>query len=197
MKRKEKPVRELNDSKWLCDLVFIVDITKYLSELNVKLQGPNQLLSFLLSNMKSFEAKVRPWKVQLERNNMVHFPTLEGQKPFLTLKYAGECAKLIEAFNERLKDVKSKQMKLNIFATLFNVEPANEPDNLQHEIIQLPSNDELKSRCSNLPPLEFYKHYLSNDEFPTLRRHALKYASVFGTTYCCEQFFSKRTISKT
>ncbi|KAK8374323.1 hypothetical protein O3P69_018665 [Scylla paramamosain] len=27
-------------------------------------------------------------------------------------------------------------------------------------------------------------------------RHALKYASVFGTTYCCEQFFSKLTLAK-
>ncbi|MBN3322622.1 GTD2A protein, partial [Atractosteus spatula] len=58
MEMKGKPVREHNDSKWLCDLEFMVDITKYLSELNVKLQGPNQLLSSLLSNVKSFEATV-------------------------------------------------------------------------------------------------------------------------------------------
>ncbi|KAK1333566.1 LOW QUALITY PROTEIN: hypothetical protein QTO34_005951, partial [Cnephaeus nilssonii] len=173
MEMKGKPVRELIDSKWLCDLAFMVDITNYLSELNVKLQGPNQLLSTLLSKVISFEAKLRLWKVQLERNNTMHFPTLEGQKPSTTLEYASECAKLIEAFNERFKDVKSKQMELNIFATPFNVEPADVPDNLQHEIIQLQSNDGLKAR-----------------------RHALKYASVFGTTYCCEQFFSKLTITK-
>lgn len=196
MEMKGKPVLELSDSKWLCDLAFMVDITKYLSELNVKLQGPNQLLSSLLSNVKSFEAKLHLWKVQLERNHTVHFPTLEAQKPATTLEYAGECAKLIAAFNERFKDVKSKQMELNIFSTPFNVEPADVPDNLQHEIIQLQSNDELKARYSNLPLLEFYKRYISNEEFPTLRRHALKYASVFGTTYCCEQFFSKLTIAK-
>nr|KAF6492499.1 hypothetical protein HJG59_009690 [Molossus molossus] len=174
-----KPVRELSDSKWLCDSEFMVDITKYLSELNVKLQGPKKLLSSLFSNMKSFETKLRLWKVQLERNNTVHFPTLEGQKPSRTLDYAGECGKLIEAFNERLKEVTSKQMELNIFARLFNVEPADVPDNLQHEIIQLQSDDELKARY-NLPLLEFYKHCISNDEFPTLRRHALKCASVWN-----------------
>jgi hypothetical protein len=92
--------------------------------------------------------------------------------------------------------VKSKQTELNIFATPFNVEPADVPDNLQQEIIQLQSDDELKARYNNLPLLEFYKRYISNDKFPTLRRHALKYASVFGTTYCCEQFFSKLTIAK-
>nr|KAF6480752.1 hypothetical protein HJG59_010594 [Molossus molossus] len=59
MEMKGKPVRELNDSKWLCNLAFTVDTTKYLSELNIKLQSPNQLLSSLPSNMKSFEAKLR------------------------------------------------------------------------------------------------------------------------------------------
>lgn len=87
-------------------------------------------------------------------------------------------------------------MEVNIFATPFNMEPADVPDNLQYKIIQLQSNDELKARYNNLPLFEFYKHYISNDEFLTLRNHALKYASVFGTTYCCEQFFSKLTIAK-
>nr|KAF6462326.1 hypothetical protein HJG59_011357 [Molossus molossus] len=126
---------------------------------------------------------------------MVHFPTLEGQKPSRSLEYAGECAKLIEVFNERFKDVKSKQMELNIFAAPFNMERADVPDNLQHEIIQLQSNDELKASY-NFPLPEFYKRYLSKDKFPTLRRHALKYACGFGTTYCCKQFFSKPTIVK-
>ena len=30
-----KHVRKLNVSKWLCDLAFMVDISKYLSELNI------------------------------------------------------------------------------------------------------------------------------------------------------------------
>lgn len=92
--------------------------------------------------------------------------------------------------------MKSKQQELNIFATPFNVEPADVPDNLQHEIIQLQSDDELKARYNNLSLLEFYRRYVSADDFPILRRHALKYASVFGTTYCCEQFFSKLNLAK-
>nr|KAF6425260.1 hypothetical protein HJG59_009300 [Molossus molossus] len=73
--------------------------------------------------------------------------------------------------------MKSKQMELNIFAAPFNVEPAEVPDNLQHNIIQRQSDDELKAR-SNLPLPEFYQRSISNDEVPTLRRHALKHASV-------------------
>ena len=70
-------------------------------------------------------------------------------------------------------------MELNIFATPFNVEAHL----LQLKIIQLQNNSELKARYNNIPLLEFYKSYLRDDEFPTLKKHALKYASVFGTTY--------------
>ena len=86
MEMKGKPVRELKDSKWLCDLAFMVDITKYLTKLNIKLQRPNQLLSSLLSNMKSFEANLKLWKLQLEQNITVHFPNLEGQNPSTTIE---------------------------------------------------------------------------------------------------------------
>ncbi|XP_060767151.1 general transcription factor II-I repeat domain-containing protein 2A-like [Neoarius graeffei] len=195
MEMKSKPVTELSDSKWLCDLAFVVDITKYLSELNVKLQGPNQLFSSLFSNVKSFEAKLKLWQVQLERGNTVHFPTLQEQKPAVTSEYAGECAKLLQAFGERFQLMRSYEKDLNIFATPFNVEPADVPDNLQHKIIELQSNNELKARYNNLPLLEFYKLYMCPEDFPTLRRHALKFASLFGTTDCGEQFFSKLTLA--
>ena len=59
MEMKGKPVMELSDGKFLRDLGFMVDITKHLSEPNIKLQGPNQLISSLLSNVKSFEVKLR------------------------------------------------------------------------------------------------------------------------------------------
>ncbi|KAL1270843.1 hypothetical protein QQF64_029859 [Cirrhinus molitorella] len=59
------------------------------------------------------------------------------------------------------------------------------PDNLQHKIIELQTDDELKAKY-NLPLLEFYKLYVQSEDFPILRRHALKFASLFGMTYCCE-----------
>ncbi|XP_073330798.1 general transcription factor II-I repeat domain-containing protein 2A-like [Pagrus major] len=88
MEMKGKPVMELSDGKFLRDLAFMVDISKHLSELNIKLQGPNQLISSLLSNVKSFEVKLRLWQGQLERGNTVHFPTLQEQKPDVTTEYA-------------------------------------------------------------------------------------------------------------
>ena len=57
---------------------------------------------------------------------VVHFPTLQEQKPDV----AGEFAKLIQAFYERFHDVKNIQKELEMFATPFNVQPTDVPDNL-------------------------------------------------------------------
>lgn len=185
---KGKPVTELSDSKWMSDLAFLVDISKHLSELNVTLQGPNQLISALLASVKSFEVKLMLWKAQLERGNTVHLPTQQEQQPDDTTGYAGECAKLVQAFDERFQDVKKLQKELDMFATPFNVQPSDVPENLQMEIIEQQSNNGLKAKYNNLPLLEFYKLYISAEDFSILRNHALKFASLFGTTYCCEQF---------
>ena len=48
----------------------------------------------------------------------------------------------------QLCENRSKQKELNIFATPFNVEPADMPDELQLELIQLQCDDELKARYS-------------------------------------------------
>ena len=159
MEMKGKPVVELTDSKWLCDLAFMVDIAKYLLELNVKLQGPNQLLSSLFSNVKSFNAKLKLWQVQLEKGITVHFPSLQEQKPAVTSEYADGCEKLLQAFGQRFHDLKTKQKDLNMFAAPFTMEPADVPDN--HFKLQVVC----KGRYNNLPLLEFYKMHLCVEDF--------------------------------
>jgi hypothetical protein len=39
--------------------------------------------------------------------------------------------------------------------------------------------------------LTFYKEYIPEDAFPNFRRHALKMYTLLGSTYLCEQFFSR------
>lgn len=67
----------------------------------------------------------------------------------------------------------------------------NQLMNLQHEITELQSNDELKATYNNLPLLNFHRLYVRPEDFTILRRHTLKFVSLFGTTCCCEHFFSK------
>lgn len=51
---------------------------------------------------------------------------------------------------------------MNIFATSFNVEAAELPDNPRHEVIQLQNDDELKARYKH-SLLEFRKYYISSE----------------------------------
>lgn len=63
--------------------------------------------------------------------------------------------KLLRAIGARFQDMKRKQKDLSMFAMPFNVEPADVHDNLQREIVELQSIDELKAQCNHVPLLEF------------------------------------------
>ena len=49
---------ELNDEKWLVDLLFLTDITTHLNELNLRLQGAGHTVLDLFETWKSFVAKL-------------------------------------------------------------------------------------------------------------------------------------------
>ena len=189
-KLKKCPLTELEDENWVCDLGFMVDITKHLNNLNIQLQGPDQLLHSMLSKIKSFTTMLDLWKNQLKDNDCTHFPTLEKQNPTSCTQYALKCSRLLESFNARFQEFKGKQLELDIFSIPFNVAPASAPPKIQLELIKLRYDDKLKALyLNNKPLLEFYRDCVAKHEFPNLRRHALKCSSVFGSLYLCEQFF--------
>lgn len=89
MTEKKRVVSELADFLWLWKLAFLVDITHFLNELNLKLQGTNSLISNLYSYIKAFKLKLTLFSKQLIEKNLVHFPTcskfkLENNEEFST-----------------------------------------------------------------------------------------------------------------
>ena len=66
------------------------------------------------------------------------------------------------------------------------------PKEFQMEVIELQSNDELRGKFQLASsPLEFFKRHIPRAEFPTISDHARRIAAIFGSTYVCEQLFSK------
>ncbi|XP_060845827.1 general transcription factor II-I repeat domain-containing protein 2-like [Rhopalosiphum padi] len=55
MNEKNKIVSELSDESWILELAFLTDITTFLNELNIKLQGKGKLLSDMYTDIKSFQ----------------------------------------------------------------------------------------------------------------------------------------------
>ena len=93
-----------------------------------------------------------------------------------------------------------------LFGTSFGVELDEISDDLQMEVIQL-QNDELmkysyndlmqSKRAKDLCLLEFYRvHVQREGSYPYLIDHAKKFACVFGSTFSCEQLFSKMKLTK-
>ncbi|KAI6652455.1 General transcription factor II-I repeat domain-containing protein 2A-like [Oopsacas minuta] len=56
---KGKDVSFLDDDQWLNDLAFLVDITKYLADLNLKLQGRKQFVNNLYEHVKALINKLQ------------------------------------------------------------------------------------------------------------------------------------------
>lgn len=71
---------ELSDTKWLCDFAFAVDIFSHMNELNVKLQGKDQFVHDICTNVRAFKSKLILFSRQMANKSFAHFPTLVMQK---------------------------------------------------------------------------------------------------------------------
>ena len=95
MTSKGKDVSFANDDDWLNDLAFFVDITKHLSDLNVNLQGKDQLIHKMYEHILTQIQKLNLFQIQLLEGNCAHFVTLATRPPETVHheKYAGlvEC----------------------------------------------------------------------------------------------------------
>jgi hypothetical protein len=196
MEMKGEEVPQLCDQKWLCDLAFVVDITSHLNTSNLNLQGPNQLINSLLSHVKSFKAKLILWINQLNNGDTTHFPTLKSQSPLATVSFAEDLKILLSEFDRRFALMKENDKDFRLFETPLNIDPAEAPEEFQLELIELQSDGSLQAKYNTMTLLDFYKGQIPAMKFPNLKLHALKMISLFGTTYCCEQFFSKLLIAK-
>ena len=78
---KKYPLTELEDENSLCNLGFMVDITKHLNDLNVQFQGPDQLLHSMFSEIKSFTSMLSLCENQLKDNDCTHFLKLKKYNP--------------------------------------------------------------------------------------------------------------------
>ncbi|XP_029657512.1 general transcription factor II-I repeat domain-containing protein 2A-like [Octopus sinensis] len=146
---------ELSDLAWLSKLSFLVDVTTHMNELNLKLQGKENLICDFYRIIKAFRQKLMLFESQL-------------------------------GFSE-LDKIESD---IILFENPFSCNVENVQHELQLEVIDLQSNEQLKDCHRRTKLAEFYE-YLKDDEFPRLKNFAIKMISIFGTTYQCEQTFSR------
>ncbi|CAB3221837.1 unnamed protein product [Arctia plantaginis] len=189
---KQRDVPELKNPDWLCDLAFLVDITNHLNVLNTRLQGKNQLISQLYAHVASFQCKLTLFRSQLNSGNYHHFPNYKKMaKKFNTtamnFSYVEKLDILIQSFQDRFSEFKKVKPLLDIFSNPFTISVKNAPESMQLEIIDIQNDQDL---------LNFYR-CIDKNTYKELRINALKCASLFGSTYTCEQTFSILNNNKT
>jgi hypothetical protein len=72
MDMEGKTLLEFSDKDWISDFAFLVDKTQHLNDLNLQLQGRNQLVNDIFAHV---EVKLRLWEIQLTKHNTEQFPT--------------------------------------------------------------------------------------------------------------------------
>lgn len=195
---KEKPYPELSDASWLWDLAFLTDISNHCNDLNLKLQTQGKFIFELLNDVSAFELKLNLFTKQIENKNFVHFnccKKMQEKHPteFSTVKFFNLLEKLKIDFQTRFQKLKGQQSVLfRLIENPFQIDETTVRENFQMEIIELKTNTYLKDlyeeKRKNLP--NFYKN-LAEESFPEIKKLAKRVFSMFGSTYLCEQTFSR------
>uniref|UniRef100_A0A8C0GSN7 SPIN-DOC-like zinc-finger domain-containing protein n=1 Tax=Chelonoidis abingdonii TaxID=106734 RepID=A0A8C0GSN7_CHEAB len=123
---------EFENESWNQDLFFFCDITAHLNDLNIQLQGKNQLIFQMRAAVKAFKMKLKLFRNQLSKGEVCHFPTCAQRIPQhkhaeLGEKYAKHINLLIEEFDRRLTLSKDDYIQLKLIEHPFSVDPEEVP----------------------------------------------------------------------
>ena len=200
LNEKHRPLTELQNNTWLWKLAFYVDLTKHVNELNLRLQGENQHLPDLYTNIKSFRKKLILFQSQLRSKCFSHFKTCEifshTTETEFPIDFAIETLSALKInFDTRFSDFDAIANQIKIFQNPFDTDIETLAPELQMEMIDLQCSDIIKNKYQNSSLLEFYKS-LPLTQFDNLHKFARGLFSVFGTTYLCEKTFSKIKYTK-
>ena len=92
--------------------------------------------------------------------------------------------------------MKTQIDKFDLFAMPFSVDVDSAPHELQMEIIELQSSGMLKDKFDSVPLANFYTEYVPKSTYSHLYDNAKRVMCMFGSTYCCDQLFSKMNYTK-
>lgn len=75
---------------------FCVDLVAHFNELDMCLQGENQLICSMFQTTVAFQMRLKLWQAQVMANNFMHFDILAKYSPENTEKYAAVLSVMIK-----------------------------------------------------------------------------------------------------
>lgn len=200
---KGKSKVELSDPAWIWDLAFLADITQHLNELNLKLQGKGKLVCDMFADVKAFESKLQLFLKQISESNLTHFPCClcvsrdaETGVEFPVKKCVEALELLQTEICKRFQDFHSNAQQIRCFQNPFDVDIEECDSGLQMELIELQASDGLKDLFKATGNLITFYASLPPVTYENLKKFARSMVTIFGSSYVCEQTFSRMKFVK-
>ena len=179
----------------MTDLAFLIDFTLHVNKLNLQLQKK----AIYQSDVRLYYC-LRKQATSLgnstDQFQFAHFPNLGLCKPANSDKYISVIVSTKSQFESRFGDMKKQKDKFDLFAMPFSVDVNFAAHELQMEIIELQSSGMLKAKFDSVPLANFYVEHVPKSTYPHPHDHAKRVMCMFGSTYYCEQLFSKMNYTK-
>jgi len=192
MTYKNKPILEFDDPQFVADFAFLTNIPSHVATVTLKRQLREQLINTLFSHVKAFQAKLTLFHYQLAKKDLSHFPVMTHM---ICKEYALKLVKCISelenTFNERFNDFRLLEQNINCVTPPLSLETDDASAELQLELIHFQCDELIKKKFDEISGHEFYRKYMSSEKFPKLKKNAVLIISLFGSTYVCEQMFSR------
>ena len=178
----------------LLDLAFLVDITSHLNNLNLKVQGKDQLFPSLVNDISAFKMKLKGFNAQLEKKDLsqlLHLKEQSVENIVNFAKYIEKIKVLLETFNKSFSDFFEEDRLLG-FINPFSLNVRNilkMSSNLHMKLIELKANSILKMKFNKLflfpsaSKMTGFWRTLPRKHFPEMRKLAQSYACLFETVY--------------
>ena len=132
---------ELDEKSILNDLAFLADVTEHLDQLNIKLQGANQIFSHMYDQVRVFARKLVMFCSQLETSDFTHFPSMSILSPASTEAYVSAITDLRDEFTRRFQNFSTHSSKFDVFAKLLCF------SRIPHVLRKSPPRDKIFSAC--------------------------------------------------
>ncbi|XP_014774791.1 general transcription factor II-I repeat domain-containing protein 2 [Octopus bimaculoides] len=147
---------------------FLTDITEILAELDLHLQGKDQLCCSMFERITSFTKKLELFIMQLKVGEIVHFQNLSKRHeefPVNFEKYTKLCETLSGDFTTKISDFRKIETELKLLSAPFSFIYVEAPVKYQLELIELQSSESLKTYHREYSLFVFYKKLHSFNEF--------------------------------
>jgi hypothetical protein len=99
-------------------------------------------------------------------------------------------------FQRRSPQFEDTKKEIEVFSDPFSITPGSAPAAVQMELIDIQADQHLKQQYLSHDLIEFYHDFFPKETYPAVYKHAPFMVSLFGSTYLCEQFFSRMKHAK-